>query len=207
MRVLGALRASALTSLGLAACGPAAPFAAAVVSFDEGQGAGFGKDALPDVVLGPPEGGGSSQGGTDVLSLGQGGIIVLELGVVVEDGAGPDLLVFENPFVIAATGAVYAEPGEVAVSEDGSTYVAFPCAPAEQAPNGCAGFGVVRASSDNGVDPTDPSVAGGDAFDLAEVGIVHARFVRITDRGAQLGQGAIAPTAGFDLDAVAVVGR
>lgn len=201
-----ALAAPALV-LCFGACGPAEPFARAVVSFDEGAGAGFGQDALPGVVLGPPHGGASSQGSTDVLSLGQGGVIVLELGAAAEDGPGADLIVFENPFVVATTGAVFTEPGEVAVSEDGVLFVAFPCAPADPAPNGCAGFGVVHAGADNDVDPTDPTAAGGDAFDLADVGLVRARFVRISDRGGDVGAGAAAPTAGFDLDAVAVVER
>ncbi len=200
-------RASAALALLLAACGPPDPFAHGVVRFDAGAGAGFGQDAMPEVVLGPPQGGASSQGSTDVLSLGQGGVIVLDLGAPVEDGPGPDLIVFENPFVVATTGAVFAEPGEVALSEDGVTFVAFPCAPGEPAHNGCAGFGVVHAGADNGVDATDPAAAGGDAFDLGDVGLARARYVRITDRGADLGASAAAPTAGFDLDAVAVVAR
>lgn len=199
--------AAATLALALGACGPPDPFARALVSFDEGAGAGFGQDALPDVVLGPPQGGAATQGSTDVLSLGQGGVIVLELGTVVEDGPGPDLLVFENPFVVATTGEVYGEPGEVAVSDDGASFATFACAPAAPAPNGCAGFGVVHAAVDNGVDATDPEAAGGDAFDLADLGLARARYLRISDRGAEAGMSAAAPTAGFDLDAVAVVAR
>ena len=41
----------------------------------------------------------------------------------------------------------------------------------------------------------------GDAFDLAEVGLAEARWVRIRD----LGTGGEAPSAGFDLDAVGAV--
>jgi hypothetical protein len=52
------------------------------------------------------------------------------------------------------------------------------------------------------VDPTDPAVAGGDAFDLAEVGLPRARFVRIRDGGTSDYAGV---SGGFDLDAVAVV--
>jgi hypothetical protein len=52
------------------------------------------------------------------------------------------------------------------------------------------------------VDPVDPSVAGGDAFDLAALGLPRAGFVRVRD----LGLGSPTPdTAGFDLDAVASV--
>ena len=59
----------------------------------------------------------------------------------------------------------------------------------------------VYATSEFLVDPTDPLVAGGDAFDLAEIGVAEARFVRITDSGYNaLGYGG--ETGGFDLDAV-----
>ena len=49
--------------------------------------------------------------------------------------------------------------------------------------------------------PLDPAVTGGDGFDLAEVGLERARFVRIRDAS---GMGA-PPTTGFDLDAVGIV--
>jgi hypothetical protein len=69
---------------------------------------------------------------------------------------------------------------------------------------GCAGRSPVFANvDDNDIDPTDPDVAGGDAFDLANVGMTRARFVRIVDSGVDRGFGT--DNAGFDLDAVAVV--
>jgi hypothetical protein len=52
------------------------------------------------------------------------------------------------------------------------------------------------------IDPTDPEKAGGDAFDLADVGLRVARFIRITDLDNGSGDKG---TAGFDLDAVAAV--
>jgi hypothetical protein len=61
--------------------------------------------------------------------------------------------------------------------------------------------GIVYAGPE-GTDPTDPAAAGGDAFDLADIGVAHARFVRITDSGANTYDG---ETGGFDLDAIAVV--
>ncbi len=175
------------------------PFADKVVSFLPGEFAGFGQDLLPDVVLGPPQGAGSGMGSLDVLSLGRGGEIILELtdlGVV--DGPGVDLLVFENPF------GTFAETGVVAVSEDGSTWHEFPCAATDRDGGypGCAGVAHVHSSPDNGVSPTDPAVAGGDGFDLASLGVARARFVRIRDSGAN---GYSGTTGGFDLDAIAVV--
>lgn len=182
----------------------AQPFAVRVTSFVPGAGAGFGAAALPDVVLGPPVGGGALQGSTDVVSLGAGGEIVVELGGAgVVDGPGPDLIVFENAFHIAGDPArPFVEPGAVAVSADGTSFVEFPCDRDAFPYEGCAGRRAVFAAPGNGIDPCDASVAGGDAFDLADVGLSSARFVRIRD----LGLGAAFPdTAGFDLDAVAAV--
>ena len=174
------------------------PFADAVVSFEPGEAAGFGQEGYPDIVLGSPEGGGES-GSLDVLSLGDQGVIVLELvDIGLVDGEGPDLLVFENPF------PGWYETGVVAVSEDGETWHEWPC-DAEDADGGypgCAGVGLVWATSDNGVDATDPEAAGGDAFDLADLGVERARFVRVRDSGANEYAGT---SGGFDLDALAVV--
>jgi hypothetical protein len=175
------------------------PWADAVVHFSPGPGAGFGQDAFPEVVLGPPQGGGESGGSLDVLSLGFEGSIVLQFtDLVAVDGPGPDLLVFENPF----TG--FRETGVVAVSEDGVAWHEFPCAAkADGGTAGCAGVSPVFSSPGNGVSGTDPTVSGGDAFDLAELGVARARFVRVTDTGANRFYGG--PGGGFDLDAVAVV--
>jgi hypothetical protein len=188
------------------ACGPpgdgptdaGTPWATRVVSFTPGPGAGFGQDAFPEVVLGPPHGAGASAGSLDVLSLGKGGVIVLELGQAVLDGPGADLLVFENPFL------GFQETGVVAVSEDALTWHDFPCAAAlDGGTAGCAGLQPVYANPDTGVASTEPAVAGGDAFDLALLGVARARFVRVTDPGAN--RSYAPPGGGFDLDAVAVV--
>ncbi len=184
---------------------PGAPYAVAIVAHEPGPGAGFGTDRLPDVVLGPPRGAGLASGSTDVLSLGTGGAITVELGVDAVDGPGADLVVFENAFHIGGSAAnVYVEPARVEVSADGVRWTAFPCA-ADAAPHrGCAGLSPVLANVDtNDLDPRDPGAAGGDAFDLAAVGVARARFVRITDAGGGRMDGA--GTDGFDLDAVAVV--
>ena len=106
---------------------------------------------------------------------------------------------FENPFDIGKDPSKpFAELATVAVSEDGVTWVSFPCT-ATTAPYGsCAGWHPVNANVDtNQIDPLDPSVAGGDPFDLADIGIAAARFVRITDRVDMPGD--------FDLDAVGII--
>ena len=211
---LALLACSASTAALLTGCGegggdpllaPGAPFAVGVVAYAPGEGGGFGATALPDVVLGPPRGAGLRRGGTDVLSLGRGGSLTLELGIAAVDGPGADLLVFENPFQIGGSATnVYAEPALVEVSADGATWTAFPCDPLVAPYAGCAGLAPVLANVDtNALDPLDPAAAGGDAFDLATIGVARARFVRLTDGG----QGRIdgAGTDGFDLDAIAVV--
>jgi hypothetical protein len=212
---------SILVAAAISGCGPSAgtddegdgsptpspdPFVDAVASVSYGEGAGFGQDRFPDVVLGPPVGvqdpclGGS----TDVLSLGIGGQIVVEFtDIVAVDGDGADLLVFENPFNESCDAAKpFVEPGRVAVSEDGVEWLEFPCDPETPPYTGCAGVHPVYSSPTDGIPPTDPAVAGGDAFDLAEVGLSRARFVRIVDAG--LGDNTT-PSSGFDLDAMAVI--
>ena len=58
----------------------AAVYASSVEALELGEGAGYNEDKLPDIVLGPPRGGGMLKGSLDVLSLGSGGEIVLGFG-------------------------------------------------------------------------------------------------------------------------------
>lgn len=183
-------------------------FATKVVSFTPGDCAGFGLTAMPGVVLGPPVGGGESNGSLDVVSLGFEGEIVLSVEPnAIVDGPGVDLLVFENPFLTG--GIPNAELGEVSVSDDGTTWKTFPCTPGPGPTYGsCAGWHPVYSAPGNGISPVDPAKAGGDAFDLKDVGLARARFVRIRDRGTvacPASPGMKPTTVGFDLDAIAVV--
>ena len=51
-----------------------------------------------------------------------------------------------------------------------------------------------------------PATAGGDAYDFADVGLTHARFVRIRDKSGEVCPDAGGSNAdGFDLDAVSIV--
>jgi hypothetical protein len=183
------------------ACGRPRPdvFADAVVSFTPGPSAGFGAKNMPCVVLGPPIGTGASGGSTDVVSLGNGGSIVVEFqDVRLSDGPGVDLLVFENAF------PGWTEPAFVAVSDDGTTWSEWPCEP-ENAADGyphCAGVAPTFSNPTNGIDPSDAAAAGGDGFDLGELGVTSAKFVRIRDGGSGKYSGT---SGGFDLDAVAGV--
>jgi hypothetical protein len=181
------------------------PYARDVISFEPGDNAGFGQDELPGVVIGPPnyvESGGSLK----VLSLGVGGEIVLGFGDRdIVDGEGADFIVFENAFWAGGDPTkVFAEPGEVAVSEDGKAWHAFDCDSAGDGDGhyaGCAGWTPTLEFDPFEMLELDPELTGGDAFDLADVKLDRARFVRIRDLAA-MGEG---KTAGFDLDAVGVV--
>jgi hypothetical protein len=199
---------------------PPGPFVTRVVSFSPTDCAGFGAASMPSIVEGPPVGGGTDHGSTDVVSLGSGGSIVVSFEPnAIVDGPGVDFIVFENPFWIAGNSSnVYAEPGEVSVSDDGVTWHAFPCTPTlAQASDGtgaappygqCAGWRAVYSNPQNGISPIDPTTAGGDPFDLASIGVTHARYVKIVDRTTEScpASGADKPdTNGFDLDAVAIV--
>lgn len=179
------------------------PFAHEVIEVSYGEGAGFGQTSMPGIVLGPPRGAGELQGSLDVVSLGNGGVITLGFGeVLITDGAGPDFIVFENAFYAGGDpDAVFAELGTVSVSADGQTWVSFTCDAVASPFGGCAGVHPVYANDDlNEISPTDAATAGGDAYDLADVGLTEARFVRITDRADLGGFSGV-----FDLDAIGVV--
>ena len=188
------------------------PYIVEVIRFSPGDKAGYGQDALPDVVLGPPAGQGLENGSRDVLSLGLGGIIEVRMGRVIVDREGIDFVVFENPFACTPD-SVFAEPAEVSVSEDGENWHTFACIPPassggcvslDVADHGCAGLEPVFANPERGLEATSAAEAGGDGFDLADLGLSQARFVRIEDKG-QSGPLQGSPTAGFDLDAIAVI--
>ena len=181
------------------------PFATEVIDFQPGEGSGYGESRLPDIVLGPPKGGGEFNGSSDVLSLGRGGEVTLSFSPRdCVDGDGPDFVVFENAFrVRGASGQSFQELGSVSVSEDGESWLTFDCEPGatgEPQP-GCAGWSPVLINGLAASTPLDPSRSGGDAFDLADLGLEQIRFVRIRD----LSNSGDAPTAGFDLDAVGLV--
>ncbi len=194
----------------------------------------FGAAQLPGIVLGPPGPSSGSTGGTSVASLGSGGSATLVFDdLVIEDGPGPDFIVFENAFFVGAPPAdavadffVFAEPATVEVSMDGVTWTAFSYDAAALAATvgslvdrelfarlrGLAG--VTPTFTGNWTVPDDPQVwdatgtggvsgAGGDAFDLADVGLTEARFVRLTDTGSA--NGAAGSGEGFDLDGVVVL--
>ncbi|MBI4209053.1 MAG: hypothetical protein HY538_05025 [Deltaproteobacteria bacterium] len=202
-------------------------FAVGVVSFVPGSNAGFGSDEFPEIVLGSPQGGGDGAGSTDVLSLGDEGEIVLDFGdQVIVDKEGIDFTVFENPFFAGGNpDSIFVEAGIVSVSQDGVIWCAFPfdLDPTLSITNparyqGFAGVQPVYADESGDPNPFDPSVSGGDSFDLASIGLSWARYLRITDPGFQktadadgdliedAGDHVMGPgQGGFDLDAIAAL--
>ena len=146
-----------------------------VVSVRYGPGAGYGQEQMPAVVLDHPAPAPGGAASLDVLSLGDGGEIVLSfMSHPLVDGPGPDLQVFENVFLGSGDPRnPYADVGVVSVSVDGDTWHTFRY---DYHPAGAdvlarfEGFAGLRA--------------GGDLFDLATVGLNEARYVRIQDAGA-----------------------
>lgn len=223
------------------------PYATSVASQSLLHPNAYKSSLLPAIVLGAPKGGGLGQGSLDVVSLGAatnidgslpcGGQIVVEFSDPVWNGPGQDFTIMENVFYIRdKTGKLdpetrFMEPAIVEVSQDGSSWFRFPAvfSPRYQA-NGTLnlrhpflysqGFaGVNPVLSNSGYpDPTDPTVSGGDSFDLSDLSLEWVRWIKIQSTGNlwladQYGTlirhneetGAAnraSPTSGFDLDAV-----
>jgi len=159
-----------------------------------------------------------------------GSVVLAFDDVVVEDRPGPDFIIYENAFFklpVPATEEdtyrLFVEPAIVEVSSDGEQWLAFPhsARALDQAAAPDIGrelflqltglAGVTPTFSGNWTRPDDRAVfdpagqggvsgAGGDAFDLATLGLAEARFVRITDAATL--NGLAGPGEGFDLDAV-----
>lgn len=136
----------------------------------------------------------------EICSIGvDGQIIVGFADHAVVDAPGPDLIIFENAFRYGA-GRLYAEPARVEVSRDGLTWTAFPFDSVTLI--GCAGV-----TPTSGGDPFDPTVSGGDAFDLRDIGVDSIRWVRLSDLCQMILSNRSHPfydptLSGFDLDAI-----
>ena len=172
----------------LAGCTPAGPWADEIVLAPGAEpGASFGDPAL---AVNGVRGGGPSQGSTDVYSLtldGRRPELVLGFSDrIIIDGPGPDFIVFENPFEIAA-GGVFIDPLVVEVSEDGTTFVPFePTLSGEAyssdpgAWSGIAGKTPVFHNIDDADSPAPDTLdAGGDRFDIADLGLSEVRQIRL----------------------------
>ncbi|MFH1037779.1 MAG: putative Ig domain-containing protein [PVC group bacterium] len=223
------------------------PYADEVISFSPLSPGGFGSSSMPDIVLGSPRGEGKDQGSLDVVSLHArvydgttpcGGTVILRFtGNLVFDGEGSDFTIFENVFDINGDESKrWMEPAIISVSQDGKTYYTFPY---DYRPSyyedgsinyynpysyqeGFAGINPVF-SNNGSPDPTNPSVSGGDSFDLDDLtgkDVNWIQYIRITATGdgwlndgdgdpvrhiQDLGACSGAGSSGFDLDAVCAV--
>jgi hypothetical protein len=176
-----------------------------------GQTTGQGSEYFPHNILGLPDTSARYETATtdpnQIVSLGLGGEIVLRFDRhVIVDGPGPDFTVFENAFhyKLGQRERIYAEPGQVAVSRDGITFTPFPFDSLTL--EGCAG--VTPTNGDK--NPTDPTVSGGDSFDLATIGVDSIRYIRIRDVTSMVLNNPSHPfrdltLSGFDLDAIVAV--
>jgi hypothetical protein len=192
-----------------------AGWATAVVDYTPGPGATDAHFTMPSQALGPA--------GTDtlaVVSLGNGGTITLGFDAPITDGDGWDFAVYENGFA----SDIFLELGFVEVSSDGTHFVRFDSAFQTQVAPGGNSSGV--AAQIGGL-AGSYMVGEGTPFDLSAlrnaplvrdgtVDLTAVKYVRIVDivgDGTTLdsfGRGIIdplssGPTAGFDLDGVAVL--
>jgi YVTN family beta-propeller protein len=180
------------------------PSADAVVSFTPGTGAGFGQNYYDENVLGPPDPDpllheyNPSNKPQEILSLGEGGEIIMEFqDNYIIDGEGIDFTVFENVFYFFGTTDPFIEAAFVAASMDGETWFEFPWDTTTW-----EGFAGVTPMF-NGQNPTDPIVSGGDQFDLNDIGLPYAKYIKLTDLGSVKQEGPF--NGDFDLDAVVAV--
>jgi YVTN family beta-propeller protein len=180
------------------------PWADKVVSFTEGTGAGFGMNYFPQNILGPPDPDplvneyNPSSKSQEILSLGENGEIILGFtDNYIFDGDGPDFTVFENVFYFFGTTDPFIEAAYVSVSQDGETWYAFPADTAT-----FEGFAGVTPTF-NTEYPQNPKISGGDQFDLSDVSLDYARYIKLTDLGSEIKEGAF--NGDFDLDAVVAI--
>ncbi len=207
-------------------------FATNVVNFTQGTGGGT---FVPTNALGGPTGAGLTNGSLDVCSLGVGGSLTLGFDVLIANGPGADFAMFENAFTFG--GESFSEVAFVEVSSNGvdfarfSTRYAGPSAglPGFTAPfgtySGLTGFMPILANVlTNSIDPFDPTVGGGEGFDLSALStdplvvgglvnlnaIQHVRIVDVPHATASDSFGNVifdnsGATGTADVDAVAVI--
>jgi hypothetical protein len=177
-------------------------------------GSGFATSGAADNALGP-----AMQNG--VVSLGDGGSIVLAFPAPLSDGPGPDFAVFENGFSDG-----FLELAEVEVSSNGEDFFPFPCYSETQTSVQTGPFDTLDAR--NLYNLAGKYRAGfGTGFDLAELrgspglDVSQVLFVRIRDvvgsldpaygtadlLGRMINDPWPTPfeSGGFDLDAIGVL--
>lgn len=172
-----------------------------------GQNIGQGEEYFPENIFGRPSAIANEVTAEarpeEILSFGLGGEIVIGIKnkrIINEDG--PDFTIFENVFNNDVIDKYFAEPAKVAVSQDGIIWHEFPWDSLSL--DGCAG--TIPTYGDQ--DPLDPSVSGGNSFDLDDVNLDWISYIKITDISQMVLDNKQHPyfditISGFDLDAVA----
>ena len=202
-----------VTPTAVSLSGLADPFVDEVVEFRPlDPGGCFNCNRVNQVVVGPPQGRGETQGSFDVVALGAkvnsdsgisapygGSITVRFSNNIVVNGSGVDFSVFENPIRLAGTDIYFVEPAVVDVSADGVNFYRFPFdfVPHYDAAGelnlgnplcyarGFAGIKPVYSYL-GGPDPTNPNLSGGDQFDLSDIQAANLswiQYVRLTSTG------------------------
>lgn len=180
----------------------------------------------PERALGPAGNSDGNNLGTtfDIVSLGRAGCITLTFDSPITNLAGPDFAVFENGFFNSQPNFAFLELAWVEVSSDGSHYFRFNAISLTAFPIG--GFdSFVDASDIDGF--AGKYIAGfGVPFDLDNIAdsplldksaITHVRLIDVIGSGANVDDSnppnpiydpfATVGSAGFDLDAVAVLNQ
>ncbi len=151
-----------------------APIAAAGSFFPEHLRARPAAVVNPEVVLFAPD--------DQSIGLGDGRFIYHLRSLLMVDGDGPDLTVYEADFGAVEFGLV-----DVLVSLDGLSYVSI---------SGTMTTGVRIAG-----DSSHGSASHRKSFDLAGSGLSEVRFIKLQG----LADGAAGGTHGFDLDAIGII--
>jgi len=179
-----------------------------VLWFHPGRGQALGQDSayFPKNIFTLPDSNASdnipSSSPKDICSLGLGGEIVVGFkNFLIYDGDGPDFTIFENAFINPVTKKVFAEPAIISVSQDGLNFYDFPWDYTTL--EGCAGTKPTNGKAN----PFDPSVSGGNSFDLSALGLKTIRWIKIKDICDTILKNPSHPfydalLSGFDLDCV-----
>lgn len=158
------------------------PWASSVYDFYFGTSQTFGQDSayFPQNVLGSLASNISptmpASTPEEVCSIGKGGFIVLEFDPPILDGVGADFTVFENAFFYNNNSQVFDEWMMVSVSNDAQTWQTF----SYDTLTG-EGFAGRTPTAATGANYQDPNQSGGDSFDLKDVGLTEAKYVKLRD--------------------------
>lgn len=171
--------------------------------------------------VGEPEAALGMADGTEIVSLGDGGVATLTFDQPIRNGEGFDFAVFENSF-----DGLFLELAFVEVSSDGENFVRFPATSNTQTNEDIGTFGLIEATKLNNLAGKYQALFG-TPFDLEELAdapdldvdkITHVRLIDVvgsTDENyATYDQNGNPindpfptpfPSCGFDLDAVGVI--